>query len=63
LGFIRDTVAKKISAAEAADTRAKQPSSTLLPAARTSARPEGLPTSSAPTRGPETDDLTRICAA
>ena len=63
LGFIRDTVAKKISATEAADTRAKQPSSTLVPAARTSARSEGLPTSSAPTRGPETDDLTRICAA
>jgi LCP family protein required for cell wall assembly len=62
-GFVRDTVAKKISAAEAADTSAKQPSATLEPTARPSARRKGSGSSNAPTRGPETDDLTTICAA
>jgi LCP family protein required for cell wall assembly len=60
-GIVRDTVAAKIAAAEAADAAASQPSPTGEPTASPSARQKSK--KSSPTRGPETNDLTKICAA
>jgi polyisoprenyl-teichoic acid--peptidoglycan teichoic acid transferase len=62
-GLVRDMVAQKITAAEAADAKAVQPSANQKPAGIPSARSKESATSSTTTRGPETSDLTKICAA
>jgi polyisoprenyl-teichoic acid--peptidoglycan teichoic acid transferase len=61
-GVVRDTVTAKIRAAEAADVKGSQPSATGKPAAAQSAQPRQSSKAGPPTRDPETNDLTKICA-
>ncbi len=60
--LVRDTVAVRIRVAEAAD-EGSQPSASEMPTGASSLRPKESSKAGESTRGPETSDLTKICAA
>ena len=65
---VRDTVNAKIAAAEAADSETSdassaEPAATSKTTASSIERPQGSKPSDGPNRGPETNDLTKICTA